>query len=91
MDIKITDLAREKLIESVKGKEEKPLRIYLAGYGWGGPSFALALDEQKDGDAKMEVDEFTFVIEDELLDTFPAFTVDYSDSFLRKGFSIMPS
>lgn len=90
MDIKITDKAREKLIEST-GSKDKPLRIYLAGYGWGGPSFALALDELKDGDSKMEIDEFTFVVEDDLLDTFPSFTVDYSDSFLRKGFSIVPS
>ncbi len=39
----------------------------------------------------MDIDEFTFVIEEELLDSFPSFTVDYSDSFLRKGFSIIPS
>lgn len=32
MDIKITDKAREMLLETNKGND-KPLRIYLAGYG----------------------------------------------------------
>lgn len=90
MNIIITDLAKEKLAESLK-EQSKPLRIFLAGYGWGGPSFSIALDEFKDGDAKTEVDEFTFIIEEDLLETFPEFTVDYSNNFLRKGFSVLPS
>ncbi len=31
MDIKVTDLAKVKLADSIKG-QDKPLRIYLAGY-----------------------------------------------------------
>ena len=90
MDITITDRAKEELVKATSEKE-KPLRIYLAGYGWAGPSFAIALDELKDGDSKTQVDNFTFIVEDDLLETFPAFTVDYSDSWLRKGFSVIPS
>ena len=39
----------------------------------------------------MDIEDFSFVIEEDLLDSFPQFTVDYSDNFLRKGFSIIPS
>ncbi len=93
MDIKLTDEAKKELAKLAEQKDynDKPLRIYLAGYGWAGPSFAIALDELKDGDVKSEVDNFTFIVEEELVDTFPSFTVDYSNSWLRRGFLVIPS
>lgn len=92
MKINLTERAKEELKKVIKEKEtKKPLRIYLAGHGWGGPSFGIALDEQKDNDVVTEIDDITFVIEEDFADGFENFTVDYSDSFLRKGFSVMPN
>lgn len=50
----------------------------------------MALDEPKDDDLKVEVEEFKFLIEDSLSGTYDAFSVDYSDSWLRKGFVVFP-
>ena len=91
MRVDITEKAQEELKKVVKEKDNnKSLRIYIAAFGWGGPSFGLALDEQKEGDAKTEAGDFTFLLEEELVDNFDAFTIDYNDNWLRKGFSVTP-
>lgn len=91
MIIDLTDKATEELTKIVESKKtEKPLRIYIAGYGWGGPSFGLALDERKDGDFETKVGNFTFLIENGLEESFGKFTVDYSDNWLRRGFTVIP-
>lgn len=92
MIIDLTNKAKEELKKILESKKtEKPLRIYITGYGWGGPSFGLALDEQKDTDNKFEVEEFTFLLEKGLEESFPKFTIDYSDNWLRRGFTVISS
>ena len=92
MKIDITNTAKEELVKVLANKknENKLLRIYIAGYGWGGPSFGLALDELKDDDIQVEEGEFKFVLEDLLTENFGSFTVDFSDNWLRRGFSVYP-
>mgnify|MGYP003762541727 CR=1 FL=1 len=91
MKIKITDIAKEQLLKALSSREDnKPLRIYIASFGWGGPSFGLALDEPKEDDVKYEVDDFTFVMEEHIDETFNSFTIDYSNSWIRRGFSVIP-
>lgn len=91
MKIDITMSAKTELQKVLESKNtEKPLRIYIAAYGWGGPSFGLALDEPKDDDEQLVVDEFNFVIENGLSDNYEKFTVDYSDNWLRRGFNVTP-
>jgi Fe-S cluster assembly iron-binding protein IscA len=51
----------------------------------------LALDELKDDDIQVEEGEFKFVLEDLLTENFGSFTVDFSDNWLRRGFSILPN
>ena len=91
MNIDITEIAMEELVKLAATKDEmKPIRIYVAAYGWGGPTFGLALDEQKDGDVELKLENFTFVIEEGLTDTYNNFKVDYSDNWMKRGFSVMP-
>lgn len=92
MNINITEKAKEELRKVLEENKQnkKSLRIYIAGYGWGGPSFGLALDELKSRDKKVEVGDFTFLIEKDLADNFKGFTIDYSDNWLRRGFSVIP-
>jgi Fe-S cluster assembly iron-binding protein IscA len=47
----------------------------------------LVLDEQKDNDEVFEEGGLKFVVGDDL-EQFEGFKVDYSNSFLRKGFSV---
>lgn len=93
MEIILTDSAKEelnKVLESRKNKD-KVLRIFLAGYGWSGPSFGMALEEPKAEDTEVEADGFKFYIEDLAFENFDSFTIDYSNNWLRRGFSILPN
>ncbi len=91
MKVEITKKAKEELKRVLQlRKDNKTLRIYIAAYGWGGPSFGLALDEPKEDDIKVDTDGFTFIMENYLSENFNAFTIDYSDNWLRKGFSVIP-
>lgn len=91
MTIDLTTKAVEELTKVIESKKtEKPLRIYIAGYGWGGPSFGLALDEQKEGDSEVKVGNFRFLVEEGLEENYGKFTVDYSDNWIRRGFTVTP-
>lgn len=92
MIIDLTAKAIEELKKVIATKESiKPLRIYIASYGWGGPTFGIALDGQKEEDLILEVEDLKFVIEKELSEGFSKFKVDYSDDWLKRGFSVTPT
>lgn len=91
MKINVTAKASDKLKELMEEKNtDKHLRIFVAGYGWGGPTIGLALEEPKDDDIKVEVNDLNFTVENGLGDTFNVLTVDYSDSWMKRGFSVIP-
>lgn len=91
MEIKVTDLAKDKLKEMLEEKKsDKSLRVFVAGYGWGGPSIGLALEEPKEDDLQVEVDDLNFAVEDGITSMYRLLTVDYSDSWMKRGFSVIP-
>lgn len=91
MLINVSEKAKKKLEEVLSEEDiDKSLRLYIAGYGWGGPSFGMALDEQNDEDLKIESSGFNFVIEKDLSNAYNDLSIDYSDNWLRKGFIIGP-
>ena len=91
MVIDLTSEATEKLTELMATKEgNKFLKIDVAAYGWGGPSFGLALEEPKEDDEVIKSGDYNFVMDKELSDLYGKFTVDYSDNWLKRGFSIIP-
>lgn len=91
MVIDITKQASEELEKVINEKNShKALRIYIAAYGWGGPSFGLALDESKEGDVELQSGNYKFLVEEDLVDNFGKFTIDYSNNWLKKGFTVIP-
>jgi len=49
----------------------------------------MALDELKEGDLETKVGDFTFLVEEGLDEMFNKFTVDYSDNWLKRGFTVI--
>ncbi len=91
MIIEVTDLAREELDKILEDKKtDKHLKIYVAGHGWGGPSFGMALEEPAEDDLKLEVDGYKFLVADGLEEAYDKFLVSYSDNPLKKSFTIQP-
>jgi len=46
------------------------------------------LDEQKYGDEVIKVDEFTFLLDEDMRLNFSDFNIDYSNNWLRRGFQV---
>lgn len=90
MKINVTEKATDELKKILNKKDTagKSLRLYIAGFGWGGPSFGLALDEQKETDIKNTIGDFEFVVDKDLTSQYDEFAIDYVNDWLRKGFSI---
>jgi len=92
MNIKITKKALVEIKKVLKEKNttSKKIRIFLAGIGWGGPTFNLALDEQKENDEIYSEDSVDFIADKSLIDQHRGFKIDYSNFFLQRGFLIYP-
>lgn len=90
MKVEITQVAQEKLKEIMeeKGAASQSVRIYIAGFGWGGPSFGLALDEQKENDEVDTAGDIKFVVDNDVASQFNHFNIDYLNDWLRRGFYI---
>ena len=91
MKIEITDKAKAQLDNLYEqSKKEKALRIYIASYGWGGPSFGLALEEPREDQETIQIDDYNFVLDNGLSERYRKFRIDYGDNWLRRGFSVAP-
>ena len=92
MNINVTNKALNEIKKILKEKNTTniKIRIFLAGIGWGGPTFNLALDEQKENDEIYSKDSIDFIADKSLIDQFRGFKIDYSNFFLRRGFLIHP-
>lgn len=90
--INVTEAAAEKFNE-VMQKAENPenlmLRVSFGGYGWGGPSFQLALDELKGkDDTVIESQGIKVIYASNLEDYLKETVIDYSNSWFSRGFTI---
>ena len=65
MKITLPESAVKTLKDILQDNQDRPqtIRVYLAGIGWGGPSFGIALDEQKDSDVAYEVEGLQFIMD----------------------------
>ena len=92
MNIKVTNKALDEIKKVIKDKNatSKKIRIFLAGIGWGGPKFNLALDEQKENDEIYREGSVDFVTDKSLIEQYSGFKIDYSNFFLQRGFLIHP-
>jgi len=92
MNIKVHNRVLAEIKKAIKDKNatSKKIRVFLAGIGWGGPKFNLALDEQKENDEIYSEDSVDFVADKSLIDQYKGFKIDYSNFFLQRGFLVHP-
>lgn len=90
--ITMTKEAAEKfreLITNSKKSENTMVRVSFGGFGWGGPSLQLTLDELKnDNDTVVESEGITIVYESDLEVYIQDSVIDYSTSWFQRGFVI---
>lgn len=92
MSITISAKAQEVLNEQFKTNENNFFRIFIKGFGWGGPTFGIALDEAKDDekDHYEKIENLNILVEKDLLGLYKNFSIDYSNGWLNKGFKVVP-
>ena len=74
----VTDSATQQISEYFTDKDVKPIRVFLNEGGWGGPSLALALDEQKESDETYEVGGYTYLVDKVLLEKAAPVKIDFT-------------
>lgn len=89
MELNISQEAVSELYKIIEEKKaEKNIRIYIAGVGWGGPTFGMALEEPKESDMVQEVEDLKFIFAQDMQEHFSKINIDYGSGFFRKGFTI---
>ena len=80
----------EKAIEKLKSEKNphKGYRIKVMGVGWGGPTFGIVRDEQKENDYIEEIEGIYIFTDVELINAHLGFKIDYSSFILTRGFYI---
>ena len=91
--IEVTEKALTELKELLAKQENagKFIRLFFGGVGWGGPRLGMTLDESTEKDEKIETGGISFLVDQSVRDMITQngnVSIDYSDSFLRKGFTV---
>ena len=88
--ITVTEIAQEKIVQVLKENknEEKGVRVFLYGGGWGGPSLNLALDEPKDSDSVFNNGGVAYIIDNDVLNMTGNITIDFVTEGSQSGFTL---
>ena len=89
--VTLTDNAASKVKELMNGQAEAEapsLRVAVRGGGCSGFQYALAFDQQREGDQVFEHGEIRLVVDSESLPFVDGSEVDYIESLQGAGFSV---
>lgn len=89
--VTLTDIAAEKVnafLASQQGGQEAGLRVGVKGGGCSGFQYALALDEQREGDHVFEDHGIRVLVDEASLQYVKGSVVDYKESLMGAGFEV---
>jgi iron-sulfur cluster assembly protein len=88
--VTLTDKAASKVKELLNGHspDESGLRVAIRGGGCSGFQYALAFDEQREGDQVFEQEEIRLLIDSESLPFVDGSEVDYVEGLQGAGFAV---
>jgi iron-sulfur cluster assembly protein len=89
--VTLTDFAAEKVrafLATQEAPDEAGLRVGVRGGGCSGFQYALALDEQRDGDHVFEDHGIRLIVDPQSLQYVSGSVVDYTESLMGAGFEV---
>ena len=89
--VTLTDFAAEKVSQFLQSQEapgDAGLRVGVRGGGCSGFQYALALDEQRDGDQVFEDHGIRLLVDEQSLRYVEGSIVDYTESLMGAGFEV---
>ena len=84
-DLKTKEALEQKLTEF----DKSAVRFMIKGFGWGGPTLGVVLDEQKSEDTVETVDGITFVVDREEEFVFEDCKVLYTKTLFGDSFKVI--
>ena len=92
MNIQVTDKARQKVREFLAEEDDpqsKALRVFVEGGGCAGFQYGLTIDEKREGDAVLDLDDGIKVVIDKQSSLYlDGIRVDFVVEGLQSGFKI---
>lgn len=88
MNISINESTIDALRKSMEDKKKNAARIVIKGFGWGGPTLGLVLDEQKENDEIIESNGIKFVADKEFAFMLTDVKVNFKKGLFGSTFSI---
>lgn len=88
MNIKLTKVAKEKLVELQQNNE--PIKMKITGYSWCGAEFGIVSEKQLENENSYNVEGIDIIVSEELEGAVKGAEVDYQTGFFKKGFEIKP-
>ena len=89
--VTLTDIAATKVKELMNGQADSPeagLRVAVRGGGCSGFQYALAFDEQREGDEIFEHQDIRLIVDSESMPFVDGSEVDYVESLQGAGFAV---
>jgi iron-sulfur cluster assembly protein len=90
--VTLTDIAAQKVTEFLASQEEPAetagLRVGVRGGGCSGFQYALALDEQREGDKVFEDHGIRVIVDEQSLTYVDGSVVDFKESMMGAGFEV---
>jgi iron-sulfur cluster assembly protein len=88
--VTLTDIAATKVKELMNGQADSQagLRVAVRGGGCSGFQYALAFDEQREGDEVFEHNDIRLLVDSESLQFVDGSEVDYVEGLQGAGFSV---
>lgn len=78
MEIEVTKLAEEKILETIKQhNEQNQIRIYVEAIACHGAKFGLAFDDIREGDTLKKVGEITYFADENVFKYSDGIKIDY--------------
>ena len=88
INIQVTDDAKEELAPIMEENTQKSLRLFVQGFGWGGPRLGIALDELTEEDEQVSHNGIDVIFAKRDKNYFHQATIDFEDSNYGKGFIV---
>ena len=88
MNISINEATIDALRKSMDDKKKDAARIVIKGFGWGGPTLGLVLDEQKENDDAIESNGIKFVADKEFSFMLTDIKVNFKKGLFGSSFSV---
>lgn len=89
MNIYFDNITRDALKNNLDKKNKDAVRLLVKGFGWAGPTFGVALDEQHKNDMVTTIDGITFVAENDIAFMFEDVNLIHKNGLFGDSFDIL--